>query len=166
MLSRSIIILLVSLLCQNSIDAQEMNNQSLRKIIKSNADSLSGDLGNWQFVFESLPMLCLTDEVHNRMRILTPVADADDLHSNEVKRCLEANFHTALDVKYAISDNVLWVVFIHPLKELSKDQVIDAIYQVYNAAATFGTSYSSTYLAFPERGRQINKKPKKILDKS
>ncbi len=166
MLNRLLPLMFTCFISLNFIQAQKMNNQSLRKVIQSNADDLSGELGNWQFTFESLPMLCLTDETHNRMRILTPVADADDLHSDEIKRCLEANFHTVLDVKYAISDNVLWVVFIHPLKELSKDQVIDAIFQVYNAAATFGSTYSSTFLVFPEREKRINKKPKNILDKS
>ena len=146
--------------------SQSMNNERLQKILMENADSLQGNAGNWQFDFEDLAMLCLTDEANNRMRILTPVADADDLNSEEIKKCLEANFHTALDVKYAISENVVWVVFIHPLKELSEDQAIDALYQVYNATATFGTSYSSTHLVFPENKRKVNKKPKLNIDKS
>ena len=146
--------------------AQDMNNISLAKLFAKHVDSLQGETGNWQFIFEGLPMLCITDETNNRMRILTPVADADDLTSDDLKKCLEANFHTALDVKYSISDNVLWVVFLHPLKELNSEQVVDAIYQVYNATATFGSSYSSTHLAFPSNKKNVNKKPKKSIDKS
>ena len=145
---------------------QNLDNSGLLSILKNHTDSLQGEPGNWQFVFEKLPMLCITDEVNNRMRILTPVADTDDLTSDDLKKCLEANFHTALDVKYSISDNVLWVVFLHPLKELSEDQVVDAVYQVYNATATFGTTYSSTYLAFPSHRKKVNKKPEKAIDKS
>lgn len=66
-------------------------------------------------------------------------------------KLMEANFHTALDVKYAISDDILWSVFIHPLKELNKDEVLSAINQVYEASVTYGTTYSSTGLTFPDR---------------
>jgi len=62
--------------------------------------------------------------------------------------CMEANFHTALDSKYAISNNILWSAFIHPLKELTERQLIDAVSQVYSAARTFGSSYSSGALSF------------------
>ncbi len=64
------------------------------------------------------------------------------------------NFHSALDVRYAESDGVMWVAFIHPLKELSKEQVEDAIRQVFAANLTFGTTYTSTDLVFPAPGNQ------------
>jgi len=49
----------------------------------------------------------------------------------------------------------------HPLKELNEaQQVIDAIQQVYAAALTFGSSYSSTDLVFPRNMRK-KEKPKK-----
>ena len=44
---------------------------------------------------------------------------------------------------------MMWCVFIHPLKALSEEQVIDAMSQVYYGAMTFGTTYSSTDLVFP-----------------
>ncbi len=56
-----------------------------------------------------------------------------------------------LDAKYAISDEILWAVFIHPLKELSDKQISSAIKQVYSSAITFGTSYSSGNLVFPSK---------------
>ena len=63
---------------------------------------------------------------------------------------MEANFHSVLDARYAVSEDILWVAYIHPLRELQPAQAVDAIVQVYNAALTFGTSYSSTDLAFPK----------------
>ncbi len=83
------------------------------------------------------------------MRIISPIIAQDKLAYTELIRVLSANFHTALDVKYALSDEILWSVFIHPLRELSKNQVISAVEQVYAAAATYGSSYSSTNLVFP-----------------
>jgi len=67
----------------------------------------------------------------------------------QVQKCMEANFHTALDSRYAISEGILWSAFIHPLKELTEAQVVDAVNQVYSAAKTFGTYYSSGSLSFP-----------------
>jgi len=66
-------------------------------------------------------------------------------------------------VKYALSDEVIWSVFIHPLKELSDHQVLDAIDQVYNASVTFGATYSSTNLVFPGNTKKNDSIKKKII---
>lgn len=84
------------------------------------------------------------------MRIISPITEVTEISSEQILKCMEANFHTALDTKYAISNGVLWSVFIHPLKELSQKQVIDAISQVYSSVRTFGTTYSSSNLIFPK----------------
>ena len=88
------------------------------------------------------------------MRIISPIIESSKLDEDLKTDVLIANFHTALDVKYAISDNVLWSVFIHPLKELTDNQVIDAIKQVYRANLTFGSTNSSTDLIFPSKKRK------------
>jgi len=129
--------------------AQNMNNESLEKILYVLADSIQGSPGNWRFKINERIFFCLTDENHNRMRIITPIIAEENLFFPELMTLLSANFHTALDVKYALSDKILWSVFIHPLKELSKVQVVDAVQQVYAAAETYGTTYSSTNLIFP-----------------
>lgn len=61
---------------------------------------------------------------------------------------LVANFYSLLDVKHALSDEVIWAVFIQPLKELADHQILDAINQVYVASVTFETTYSSTSIVF------------------
>lgn len=131
---------------------QDMDNDQLDEVIRSVSDTIQGGKGNWQFIINGLPIICLTDETNNRMRFVTPIQHMDDVTEEQLQDCMEANFHTALDVRYAISDDILWVAYIHPLRELQPEQAIDAIAQVYNAALTFGTSYSSTYLNFPKSG--------------
>jgi len=140
-----ILVLLFPFLSQ----AQDMDNAQLKTIIQSLADEVQGQDGQWQFKINDRVLICVTDINHNRMRVITPIVEVQKLSADEILNALTANFHTALDVKYAISDDVLWSVFIHPLKELSRDQARDAIEQVYSAAETFGTSYSSTDLVFP-----------------
>ena len=129
--------------------SQNMNNEKLENIYTSVSDSISGKAGAWQFFIKQLPIMSITDANHNRMRIISPIADSNSLSDDLIKSALVANFHTALDVKYAVSDGILWSVFIHPLKELSEDQVKDAVSQVYYANINFGTTFASTSLSFP-----------------
>lgn len=129
--------------------AQNMDNDKLHSIIYTISDAVEGEKGRWQFVIDSTLFICLTDENHNRMRIISPIKKMEDVSTEELNKCMEANFHTALDIKYAVSDGLMWSVFIHPLKELSKDQVLDALKQVYSGVKTYGTYYSSGSLSFP-----------------
>lgn len=141
--------------------SQDMSNEKLQEIYTSVSDSINGDLGGWQFFVKEIPMMSITDTNHNRMRIISPIADSNGLNDELIKAALVANFHTALDVKYAVSDGVLWSVFIHPLKELSEHQVKDAVSQVYHANINFGTSFASTSLNFPG---SINKEKIEVKD--
>ncbi len=131
--------------------SQNMTNEKLQDIYTSVSNSIQGNPGAWQFFIKEIPLLSITDTNHNRMRIMSPIADSNSLSDELIKAALVANFHTALDVKYAVSDGILWSVFIHPLKELSEPQVKDAVSQVYHAHINFGTSFASTALAFPGR---------------
>lgn len=115
------------------------------------ADTIFTEQANmWQFLMIETPMICITDENNNRMRIVAPIKKVEEMEEGELTKCMEANFHTALDVKYAISEGVVWSVFIHPLKELSNNQVVDALTQVRAAAQTYGRDYNSTDLVFPK----------------
>ena len=141
--------------------AQNMDNSALEKVIYSVADSVNGQAGNWQFAVRDRLLYCITDMNNNRMRIMTPIIEQKKLAYTDMLKLMEANFHTALDVKYAITDGILWSVFIHPLKELSNDQALRAIEQVYTAAHTYGTSYNSTGLTFPNRKEEQEEQVKK-----
>ncbi len=157
---KKIIVLVITFLSIGVVSAQQMNNTKLGEILTKKADTIQGQVGNWQFAINDKLFICLTDEKNNRMRIISPITEVSTVDEKILKNCLTANFHTALDVKYAISDEILWSVFIHPLKELSEAQIIDAVAQVYNANYTFGTIYSSTNLSFPSAIGKEKKQPK------
>lgn len=140
-----------------SVFSQDMTNEKLDELYTSVSDSIQGRQGAWQFYVKEVQMISITDSIHNRMRIISPIADASVLSDDLIKAAMIANFHTALDVKYAVTDGVLWSVFIHPLKELSEHQVRDALSQVYNANITFGTTFASTGLTFPVNKPSENK---------
>lgn len=129
--------------------AQNMNVTELDKIIRSVGDSIQQNQGSWQLKYKEIWVYVVTDANHNRMRIISPIARVEELEDKHYIKSLEANFHTALDIKYAISEGWMWSIFVHPLKELSAHQVKDAFSQVYSGVATFGFTYSSGELLFP-----------------
>jgi hypothetical protein len=132
-----------------SLFSQQMTTTELDKIFRSVTDSIEGENARWQFKINEVLFISIADSTHNRMRIISPIIESSRIDDKLLEASLVANFHTALDVKYAISDGVLWSVFIHPLRELNEDQVQDAISQVYFANVNFGTTFASTSLVFP-----------------
>jgi len=79
----------------------------------------------------------------NRMRLITPVASLADMSEQQVIASLVSNYHLALDARYALSGEVLVTTYIHPLAELTEQQLISAIRQVATLSKTFGTTYTS-----------------------
>jgi len=126
-----------------------MNNKKIGEIVKELTDTIEGGDGFWNLTVNSMKLTIITDEANNRMRVITPIAYLTDLDGDMLKKAMEANFHSALDIKYCVSEEIMWSAFIHPLKELSENQLKDAIGQVYFGALTFGGSYTSTNLTFP-----------------
>lgn len=154
----------LSLANPTNLMAQEMTAEKLQELIAEVSDTIAVNGNSVQFLYKERPLICVYDENANRMRIITPIVETKEVEEEQLLNMLVANFHSALDVKYALSDEIIWSVFIHPLAELSNIQLLDAIDQVYSAAATFGTTYSSTDLVFPgnTKKKEIPKRKKLI----
>lgn len=148
-----------------------MNNAIMEKILKAEVSEMEGVPGNWQVIYQERLLFVLTDETNNRMRIFSPFAVEEEVEEVAYREMLVANFHSALDAKYCLYEGFLVSVFTHPLRELTKDQFVDAMQQVVNLANNYGTSYSSTELIFGagepseeekkelEKEKRLNKKP-------
>ena len=161
------IILLFSLFSISEANAQKMNAEKLEELITQVADTVQRQGNALQFFYKERVLICIYDTNANRMRIISPIVERDKVEEKELLNALVANYHSALDVKYALSDEIIWSVFAHPLEELYEHQLLDAINQVYLAAATFGSTYSSTNLVFPgNTQRKEEEAPKKILKKT
>lgn len=133
------------------IPPSEMNDEWLGEILKDNGTILKGSPGFWQVQYLDRILTVVTNAGHNRMRIMTAVVKQKDLKKAQITELLKAQFDRVLDVKYALHNDVLWSAFIHPLKELTEEQVKDAMSQVYFAAYNFGGSYRSTDIQFGNR---------------
>jgi len=125
-----------------------MNQASLEKIIKGMALSSIGENGVVEFSYNNVKMYLISDIKHDRMRIISPVAEHKKLTREQLDAALESNFHKSLDARYAVSDGVLYSAFIHPLSELSETQIKSAVQQVANLAASFGKEYTSGFLTY------------------
>ena len=148
------VLMIVSQSFLASAQDEGMTNEKLGEIIEEMAEVVEGRNGNWQFVIDSVVFICLTDQNYNRMRVISPITDIGSMTQEQMLKCMEANFHSMLDSNYALSDDVLWSTFIHPLKELTTEQFISAVSQVYSGVKTYGTDYSSGLLSFPKSGER------------
>ena len=96
-----------------------------------------------EFTLEDIPVIVVADPAADRMRAMVPIASAEALTQADLMRMMQANFDSALDARYAVANERLWGVFIHPLSSLEKDQFISGIVQTITVARTYGTAYSS-----------------------
>lgn len=139
-----------------------MNLRKMEKAFRKAEISYEGDPGAWLLYTQDHILLVLSDEDNNRMRIFTPIIESADASPLQLEKMLRANFHSALDAKYSIHDGFVVSVFTHPLKELSREQLLDAIDQVIALSKTFGTTYSSTDDEFghPEEEQPLQEESK------
>lgn len=131
-----------------STQAQEMDFKNLKLTLAQRAQVIEEDNNVIQYELDGLRIYLITDENANRMRLMSPVQEESKLTSDDLTTLMKANYDRALDAKYAISNGILWSVYAHPLKELTKEQLIDALYQVKNLVNNYGTTYTSTDFVF------------------
>jgi hypothetical protein len=92
-----------------------------------------------ELTIEDIPVLVVMAPAADRMRAMVPIASVEDVTPEEMSRMMQANFDTALDARYAVAQDRVWGVFIHPLGALEREQFLSAIAQTVNLARTYGT---------------------------
>jgi len=97
----------------------------------------------FSFSIDDIPVLIFTDVGANRMRAMVPIRSAETMTPEEMQRVMQANFDSALDARYAVAQGQLWGVFLHPFRELEREQFISGVAQTVNVAKTYGSLYSS-----------------------
>jgi hypothetical protein len=125
-----------------------MTNARLGEILRRLEPEVKGGDGRWQIMREGIPVLVMTDESHNRMRIIAPAAEVKQIDPEVLVKMMEANFVAALDARYAVFNDIVWAAFIHPLDSLVERDLISGLKQVTTLVKTTGTSYSSSELHF------------------
>ena len=101
-----------------------------------------------RLTIEKVQVTVITDSKNNRMRAFVAIQSLDGVNQQLLYRLLQANFDSALDARYAIAQEHILSVFIHPLKELDKNQFIAGLGQVVNLVKTYGTAFTSGAMTF------------------
>ena len=135
-------------LCSSTACADPMTQDAMEKIISSHVDIVEQEKGHIIFNYKNVKMALLSNVQHDRMRIIAPITEYSKLTAEQKDTIMKANFHQALDARYASSNGILYSAYIHPMSSLSQTELEDALKQVATLATTFGTSYSSGSLVF------------------
>ncbi len=124
------------------------NNRQLQDMLSRLVTDVRGQVGAWEIQYQQVPMMVITSESHDRMRIMAMVGDENLAKEANLFFLMEANFDRALDARYALLQGKLWAVYLHPLGALTEAQLTSALMQVANLVKTYGTTYSSSSLQF------------------
>lgn len=125
-----------------------MTQERLHAIIAEAAQEARAEGNVMVFRLRDSQLLCISDAFADRMRVFAAVKRVEEATPQELLEALQANFHTVLDARYAVSNGVIFAAYLHPLSPLTREQIVAAIHQVAEARATFGTTYSGGGPAF------------------
>lgn len=131
-----------------SAAASPMTMDRMAEIVKAlDADAAVFDRG-MQLSIAGVNITIVADPVANRMRAFSAFKTLDGVDGQQLYRMMQANFDAALDARYAVAKGHVISVFLHPLAELNKKQLIEGLGQVVNLVKTFGTAYTSGAMTF------------------
>ncbi len=112
-----------------------------------------------QLTVSDISVVIIAAPNSNRMRAVAPVRSLDGVNNQDLYRMLQANYDSALDARYSIAKGQIVSAFIHPLKELDKNELISGIGQVVNLVLSYGTTYTSGAMTFGGGdSRQLHRK--------
>lgn len=127
---------------------QRMDLQSMDRVLRTMGPKVERDGGVWALEYLETPVLIITDSRANRMRVVSPVIEAAKVTEAQWAAMRVANFHTALDARYAVSNGMVYSLFLHPLGSLTDAELRSAVSQVVVLSKTFGTTYNSAGISF------------------
>jgi len=125
-----------------------MTTAAISKLMDSYLTELEGRPGFWRGVREEVQLYVFSDDAHDRMRVMAPVGELQELDPQILQVLLQANYDRALDARYALRGDEVWAVAVHPLATLAPDDFASFIDQVVKLVQNTGTSYASSDLLF------------------
>ena len=125
-----------------------MTHATLGRLLANLMTDMEGGNGFWHGQRHEVPVYVVSDEEHDRMRIMSPIGTLRSPDPDFLSLLLQANFDRALDAKYALRKKELWAVFMHPLSTLVPDDLGTFLDQVSRLVKNTGTTYASSELVF------------------
>jgi len=131
-----------------TVPATDMTLERLTEIVLAIDENAEVRGRAMRLMIAEVGVTIITDPKNNRMRAFVVIQSLDGVNQQLLYRLLQANFDSALDARYAIAKEHILSVFVHPLKELKKDQLIEGLGQVVNLVKTYGTAFTSGGMTF------------------
>ncbi len=130
-----------------------MSNDEIDAVLRefgvtSARQTTGGDGARWDFGLAGAPAYIQTQGNVDRMRIVATIGNPRERKSASLGDFMAANFHTALDARYALSDGMLVAAFLHPLKALGKMELAEGLRQVSLCVRTAGRENASSPLTY------------------
>ena len=125
-----------------------MTHATLGRLLANLMTDMEGGNGFWHGQRHEVPVYVVSDEEHDRMRIMSPIGVVEELESDLLHVLLQANYDRALDARYAMRGNELWSVVVHPLATLATDDLPAMFDQVTLLVKNTGSTFASTELVF------------------
>jgi hypothetical protein len=133
-----------------------MTQHEMEIVFAGQVEKIEGPTGAIRTQIDNFNVYLVSDVSFDRMQILMPIARTDGLDRRVFNVLLEANFQKTLDARYAVSEGVVYGIYLHPISTLTPAMIRSALEQVVNLGRTYGTTFSSQTQPFgvaPERGR-------------
>src|SRR6266545_5324017 len=134
-----------------------MTTAAIGKLLDAYLSGVEAHSGFWRGTREEVDVYVFTDDTHDRMRIMAPVGELEQLEARTLEVLLQANYDRALDARYALRGREVWAVAVHPLATLAPDDFAGFIEQTVRLVKNTGTTYASSDLLFrtpPEEDAQ------------
>lgn len=125
-----------------------MTTTTIGKLLDSYLTDIEGQPGFWRGMRDEVQLFVLSDDSHDRMRIMAPIGELKDLEPDVLQLLLQANYDRALDAKYAMRGKEVWSVSVHPLATLAPDDFASFLDQVVRLVKNTGSTYASSDLMF------------------
>jgi hypothetical protein len=125
-----------------------MTSESISKLLDSYLTEVEGKVGFWRGTRDEVQLFVLSDDDHDRIRIMAPIGEVKDLEPDLLHVLLQANYDRALDARYAMRGKEVWSVSVHPLATLAPDDFSDFLDQVVRLVKNTGSTYASSDLVF------------------
>jgi hypothetical protein len=128
--------------------APPMTQARMELLFAEEVDAIAGPPGAIQTRVDGINVYLISLEETDRMRIIAPIAVTQHLNRRVYEILLTANFDSTKEARYAISDGVVYAVFMHPISSLSPELLRSALQQVLSLVKTFGSTFSAGRGAF------------------
>lgn len=133
---------------EDGVNAAKMSGEKLAALIKDLDENAVIDGPSVVFEIADRELMMVYDSTADRMRVISPILQANAIPAEVMERMLQANFDAVLDARYAVANDIVWSVFLHPLTSLTEDDFISGLAQTITAAETFGTAFTSGAVVF------------------